>query len=339
MINFQKEKQIIRNYYNELDQASDDHLSKVLSKYTSSNYHWRSMYPFGEEQDIDQVVNQFWKPLRHAFQPIQRREDFFFAGLNDCDGQKSTWVVSAGHLLGLFDKSWLGIRPTGKMVFLRYAEFHCVAENKITQTALFFDILNVMYQAGQYPLPPMTGVAAALYPAPKTHDGLLYQPQDPQESAKTLALIKRMADDLNLLNKSGEDRCPPEFLAQTWHDDMIWYGPAGIGASYTIPRYQKQHQYPFRENLKSKVFHGHVARLTEGNYGGFFGWPNLSNCNKGGFLGLPTRNKSASMKIVDLYRRSGEKLAENWIYIDMLDYLYQQGLDVLKRLKELNQIH
>jgi hypothetical protein len=54
-------------------------------------------------------------------------------------------------------------------------------------------------------------------------------------------------------------------------------------ASYTIERYQK-HQYPFRENLTDKVFNGHIARFSEGNYCGF-GWPNLSNRNKGGFLG------------------------------------------------------
>ena len=50
---------------------------------------------------------------------------------------------------------------------------------------------------------------------------------------------------------------PPEVLERTWSDRMIWYGPAGIGASYTIPRYQEQHQLPFRNNLDDKKFNSH----------------------------------------------------------------------------------
>ena len=74
-----------------------------------------------------------------------------------------------------------------------------------------------------------------------------------------------MITDLSELNRTGTDRCPPELLARTWHENMIWYGSAGIGATYTIPRYQEQHQYPFREHLKDKVFNGHVARFAEGH--------------------------------------------------------------------------
>ena len=147
-------------------------------------------------------------------------------------------------------------------------------------------------------------------------------------------LVNLMASDLNDLNKSGNDHCPPEILARTWNEDMIWYGPAGIGATYTIPRYQKQHQYPFRQNLKDKVFNGHIARFAEGKYAGFFGWSNLTNTATGGFLGLPGNEIRADMRVVDIYRREGDKLAENWVFIDLLHYLSMQGLDILARTRE-----
>ena len=220
---------------------------------------------------------------------------------------------------------------TRKIALLRYAEFHRVENGKIAETALFCDILSVMHQAGAWPKAlsaPMTG-APFIYPGPQTHDGLQYTPQDPAEANITISLINRMVKHLDELNSSGNDRCTPELLAQTWHDDMLWYGPYGIGASYTIPRYQEQHQYPFREGLSDKVFNGHIARLTEGNYCGFFGWPNLSNKNTNGFLGLPPSDIHAEMRVVDLYRRDGDKLAENWVYIDMLHYLKQLGVDAL----------
>ena len=38
------------------------------------------------------------------------------------------------------------------------------------------------------------------------------------------------------------------------------------------------------------------------------------------------------MPFVDLYRVEDGKLAENWVFIDILGFLADQGLDVLKRL-------
>jgi hypothetical protein len=111
---------------------------------------------------------------------------------------------------------------------------------------------------------------------------------------------------------------------------MLWFGPAGIGATYTIQRYQEQHQLPFRRGLKDKVFNGHICRFAEGNYAGFFGWPNLTNTAKGGFLGVPESGIAADMRVVDIYRRQGEKLSENWVLIDLPWWLKQQGVDVLE---------
>ena len=115
---------------------------------------------------------------------------------------------------------------------------------------------------------------------------------------------------------------------------MIWSGPEGIGATYTIDRYQQQHQYPFRMNLTGKTFNGHIARFAEGDYACFFGWANLTNQPSGGFMGLPASNP-ADMRVVDVYRRDGDKLAENWVFIDVLHWLSMQGLDVLARMRQL----
>ena len=235
-----------------------------------------------------------------------------------------------GHLMGLLDRSWLGIPPSRKMTFLRYADFHCIEDGKITRSAFFCDLIGVMHQQGIQPLPPQTG-ASFIYPGPQTHDGLQLEQQDAEESTKTLSLVNRMIGDLNELNRSGDDLPPPEHLSRCWHEDMIWYGPAGIGATYTIPRYQQQHQYPFRRGLKGKRFNGHLCRLAEGNYAGFFGWPNLTNTPKGGFLGLPASDRACDMRVVDIYRREGERLAENWVLIDLPWWLKQQGVDILER--------
>ena len=334
-ISIQTAKSVVREYTNAFDNSSIPELKRVLDQFTADEYLWRGMHPFYIQNGSEDVIQNFWMPFKKSFNSVQRREDIFFAGKNDCDQGASTWTVSMGNFLGLFDKEWLGIKPTGRMCFLRYAEFHKVNEkSKIEETVLFCDIISVMDQAGQYPLPPMTG-ASFIYPGPRTHDGMLLEKSNPLEATKTMAVLNKMIDDLTALNESGSNGCPPEVLEKSWVKDMIWYGPCGIGASFTIPRYQKQHQLPFRNNLSNKVFNGHIARFSEGNYAGFFGWPNLNNTNSGGFLGLPASQAHAPMRVVDIYRREGDRLAENWVFIDILHYLYEQGLDVLSRNREL----
>ena len=74
--------------------------------------------------------------------------------------------------------------------------------------------------------------------------------------------------------------------------------------------------------------------MAEGNFGGFFGWPNLTLIPTGGFMGMPATGLAGDMRVIDIYRRQGDKLSENWIFIDLLHYLKMQGLDVLQRLSK-----
>jgi len=331
MSNYQEAKSVVRNYFDAMENATPDTVGDILAAHVSDSYDWRGVYPFREQQGVDAVAEIFWQPLLQSITRMQRRQDIFIGGINDIG--EGTWVMSMGHFMGLFDADWLGIPRTRQMVNLRYAEFNCVENGKITKSGLFVDLIGLMAQAGVYPLPPSTGVYFT-YPGPRTHDGLLYEDAPEKEGIATLALVNEMISDLNILNTSGAMGCPPEVLEKTWSKEMIWYGPAGIGASYTIPRYQEQHQLPFRNNLDDKKFNGHVCRFAEGNFACFFGWPNLSNRPIGGFLGLPASN-NAEMQVVDVYRREGDKLAENWVLLDLPWWLKQQGLDILDRTQKI----
>jgi hypothetical protein len=327
----QAAKAVVRAYLDELAGATPDTAGDIIGRHVSSDYHWRGMHPFNEQRGAAAVAEVFWTPFLTSFAPVRRRTDVFLAGANFAKEDGTIWVMSMGHLMGLFDQAWLGIPPTGKIAMLRFAEFHRVDDGKIAETALFCDIIHVMLQAGLTPLPPQTG-AHLVQPGPETHDALLYDPQDPDEGVATRQLIRRMVTDIGTPGKYARRE---DELRQHWHDDMIWWGPAGIGASYTIERYVQQHAGPFREHLHDRTFHGHIAFVTEGNFGGFFGWPNLSMKHVGGYLGLTASEARGEMRVVDVYRRDGDKLAENWIFIDMLHFLKCQGLDVLERIAKV----
>ncbi|MEO0412526.1 MAG: nuclear transport factor 2 family protein [Pseudomonadota bacterium] len=328
-IDFQSVKAFVRGHMAAFDMANATDSAAILKRDTAANYQWRGMHPFYEQQGAAAVSQLFWAPLKRSLKAFQRREDIFFAGQNSEARESEVWTCSMGHFMGLFDETWLSIPATRKITFLPYAEFHRVEGEKIAETALFVDIVRLMQQAGMDPLPHQSA-AAITQPGPRTHDGLVLDQVDPAQTQRTHDLLEAMVADLNHLNRINEDRCPPEFLGKTWHDDMVWYGPAGIGTTYTIKRYQEQHQYPFRERLSNKVFNGHVSRFAEGHYAGWFGWPNLNNTNTGGFLGLEPSDVNAQMRVVDIYRRQGDKLAENWVFIDILYYLFQHGIDLLK---------
>lgn len=317
-------KDLVCRYQKAFDTASVHALETTLTDFIADAYLWYGMHPFHAQTGAGSVVDVFWRPLRHSLTALQRRQDIFFAGCNEVDGFTSLWVASMGHFMGLFDVPFLGIPATKKMVMLRYAEFHKVEENKITQTALFVDLLHLMAQTGHYHLPGQTAMHF-VQPGPRTHDGVLCAAQDETETKRTLALISRMIADIN----QGGYTTPRDEVRQCWHEDMIWWGPAGIGATYTIERYIEQHQRPFRALNEGRRFHGHVCRMAEGCYGGFFGWPNLSVIPSGGYLSMPAYHDYADMRVVDIYRREHDKLAENWVFIDMLHFLHMQGQDIL----------
>ncbi|NBD29272.1 MAG: nuclear transport factor 2 family protein [Alphaproteobacteria bacterium] len=327
MANFRAQKDIVQAYYAALDMAEGDSIAPALAKFVSPDYQWRGYHPFGELHGPAEVADRFWSPLKTALTRMQRRQDVFMAGSNAVDGHASIWVVSMGHLMGLFDAPWLGIRPTGKIAMLRYCEFNRIEDGWITEAAMYFDIPHLMVQAGQNPFPPQTG-AHLVQPGPLPHDALLFDAQPPEEGAKTLAAIDAMIADLGQW-QSGVPL--EEELARTWHDDMVWWGPTGIGATYTIERYAKQHADAFRAAFADRSKTRHVCRMAEGHYGGFFGWPNFTARPTGGFMGMPATGQPGEFRVIDIYRREGDKLAENWIFVDLLHFWKMQGVDILER--------
>ncbi len=327
-MSYEAEKEIVLKFYKALSEAEESALSDVISEYCAEDLLWRGFHPFNEQRGASNVAQEFWQPLNHSLTNLQRRMDVFIAGQNEIDGFNSVWVVSMGHLMGLFDKDWLGIAPTGKMALLRYCEFNRIEKGKIVETAMYFDIPHFMMQAGLRPFPPQTA-AELVQPGPMTHDGLMFTPQPAEDGQMTLAAINAMISDLGRWDSglSLEDE-----LRRTWCEDMIWWGPSGIGATYTIERYAKQHAGPFRAGFADRSKTNHICRIAEGHYGGFFGWPNFTARPTGGFMGMPATDKAGEFRVIDIYRRKGDKLAENWIFIDLLHFWKQQGVDILDRM-------
>ena len=237
-MSFSNAKFAVRAFHADLETAKPETISALLSRHVSDDYRWRGLHPFHEQSGADAVSESFWTPFLTAFPTLQRRTDIFFAG-NSVTGDDHVWVCAMGNFLGLFDKSFLDIPATGRLTHFRFAEFHRVVDGKIAESAQFFDLLSLMDQAGVYPLPPQTG-AHFLYPGPRTQDGLLFDDRPKEEGTATINLVNDMVAWLGKSNAHDDVRMPREALAQHWVEDMLWFGPYGIGATMSVDRYQEQ---------------------------------------------------------------------------------------------------
>jgi predicted ester cyclase len=58
------------------------------------------------------------------------------------------------------------------------------------------------------------------------------------------------------------------------------------------------------------------------------GWPSLRCTHTGEYLGVPATGNKIGMRVMDWWRREGDLLVENWVFIDMVDVFLQMGVDI-----------
>ena len=321
---------LVRGYLAALDSAAPgDDLRQAVTTCLAPDHVYRGVHPFDELTGQDAVADVVWSPLRQALGPLKRRLSIFIASHSHLKPDAPIWVVAMGQLTGLFDKGWLGIPATRKFAYVPNVSFFRVADGRIAETIEFLDILSVLDQAGLNPFAERQTAAQMMSPPPLSLDGVKLALQDEGESLETLDLGTAMLDDLIVDMRSSD-----EHLEKFWHSDMTWFGPTGIGACMGFKGYRRGHTQPFQSGLEFLEAHPEQCAVAEGCFSAYVWYPALTMRPTGGFLGLPASDEPAVMRIVDLYRRDGDKLAENWIFIDMLHFLKMQGVDLLADLDQ-----
>ena len=154
-------------------------------------------HPINELDSLEAIGEQLWKPLRHAIPDVERRNDIVAGGLY----RDGNWIGCVGHYVGTFENDWLDIPATRGVVAVRYAEGHELRDGKIATSHLFIDFLDLMHQAGFWPLAPSLGREMRWLP-PATHDGVILTPQDGAVSQRTIERILAMHNALGYY--SGE---------------------------------------------------------------------------------------------------------------------------------------
>ena len=293
----------------------------------------RATHPINELSGIEAGLAQLWLPLRRALPDMERREHFV-AGGRYRDGN---WIACMGDYMGSFAEDLLGIPATRGVVCLRFCEGHELRDGQIVSSYIFLDFLDLMRQAGYWPLAPSLGAEMRWMP-PRTLDGVILKPQDEARSRLTIETILKMHAALGYYSGAPPTRAVLDEMEQAkhWHEDFMWYGPAGIGTTRGLKGYEDYHQIPFLVAFPDRggSAQGHFIRIGDGYYAVTGGWGYLQATHLGGELfGAPPTGKRVKMRVMDFYRCDDETIVENWIPIDVPHLLLQMGVDVFGRMR------
>ncbi|MCZ8130844.1 MAG: ester cyclase [Steroidobacteraceae bacterium] len=299
--------------------------SERIAALYADDVDWHGPHPLNELRGAQAVVDGLWGPLLESVPDLERRDDILMAGA----WKDSPWVAATGHYVGTFARDWIGIPATGVPVSIRYGEVARLAAGRVVEAYVFLDVLDVMRQAGVWPLAPPLG-SPERWPGPHTRDGVIAAPQDAAESNASLALVEAMIRGLMEFDGRTLESMRMERFWEV--ERMMWYGPAGIGSCRGLKGFQDVHQRPFLAAFPDRVGGNHKCRIGEGAYVASTGWPSIRATHSGGdFLGLAPTGRKITMRVMDFWRREGERLVENWVFIDLPDLLLQMGYDVLGR--------
>lgn len=326
----QTNKALLKRYCKAYRSSDLTVMSTAAHAFYAADAEINVVHPFNELIGASAYVDAFLQPLTLSFQNLRRSEYIAIGG----EFEDAQWLACTGYYSGNFLKPWIGIQPTGALAYLRFAEFHLMQNGKCVESYLYLDIPALMMAAGVWPL-DYTVASHAGYtgylPGPATQDGLQWHANTADASTKTLQLTEKM-----LLNLATVD----EAWRADWHDDMTWYGPAVFGAFQGKEEFAG-FQTPF-ENTFSEWISGikpgsvtrHFIRMADGEYSCLGGWPSLNMMQVKPFLGQGPVDKRVYMRVCDFWRRDGDLLAENWVFVDALHFLLQLDYDVLANLPD-----
>lgn len=347
-------KRLVFDVMTGLAQTEIQNLPDQLMRIYGSDGAWRGSHPLNEMAGADDICRVVWMPLKASFPDLERRDEILVGGrYDDKFGVTRDLVACMGHYCGTFKKDWLDIPADGQPVFIRYGEVHEVQDGRIVASTCLWDVLDVIRQAGFWPLAPSWG-REGRWMGPITCDGLVLAGQDMntglESIGQTLAMHRTLSDykDHLLAGRDGLIAMPQK---EYWHEKMMWYGPAGIGTTRGLAGFVDFHQLPFRlfwpgrrggqvliemeADSETKSGAGHMIQIGDGPYSVTGGWPSVHGDNRGGGLfGSGPTGRRTEMRVMDFYLHHEGKIRENWVPIDILHILLQLDIDIMQRVRD-----
>lgn len=321
-------KAVFRAFIEAFHDASPRGHAKAADAFFAPGAEINVVHPFNRIEGAVAYADAFLAPLHAAFSHLRRRDYIAFGG----DFEGGEWVTSTGYYSGKFIRPWLGIRPTGALAHLRFGEFHRMEARRAVESYIYLDIPELMIAAGQWPINESPGRERGFtgyLPGPVTRDGLVWHRTDPARSTSSVEMVTAMLRSLATENEAWRPY---------WSKDMLWYGPAAFGSFAGIEDFAG-FQVPFEQTFSEWIGGSvpgsetrHFTRFADGDYICSGGWPSLNAVQVKPFLGREPEGKRLYMRVCDWWRREGDLLVENWVFVDIPHVLLQMGYDLFEDL-------
>lgn len=284
-------------------------------------------HPINEATSGEGYYTDIIVPIARAFDGFTRQNYVMIGG----EYLGTEWVTSTGYFYGHFNQHLFGIPPSGKMVFLRFGEFHRMEDGRIVETHVYLGFAELIIALGLWQLAPSQGYEGVV-PGPATHDGIIGVASDPTRSRASADLVEGM---LKLLGTKDAAWRP------YWDDRMVWYGPGGLGTYVTVGAFDA-FQRPFESTFEGWG-DGKEAGISDvranckagdGEYAFLHGWRMITGVHVKPFLGLEPTGKRVFMRDCDWWRCENGKIVENWCMLDIPHVLLQLGYDLFAEAAE-----
>ena len=131
-----KTQQVIESMVDGLN----DHRIEDIGEFFSENFRWMGNFGCGTKSGLKEFQDNWQKPFQEAFSnKVCIDEARLFMG---------EWAAAFGKQEAIHSGEFMGIKPTGKKVEIRYMDFWKVSEGKIKDNWVMVDFPFVMKQLG-----------------------------------------------------------------------------------------------------------------------------------------------------------------------------------------------
>ena len=131
-----KTQQVIESMVDGLN----DHRIEDIGEFFSENFRWMGNFGCGTKSGLKEFQDNWQKPFQEAFSnKVCIDEARLFMG---------EWAAAFGKQEAIHTGEFMGIKPTGKKVEIRYMDFWKVSDGKIKDNWVMVDFPFVMKQLG-----------------------------------------------------------------------------------------------------------------------------------------------------------------------------------------------
>ena len=118
----------------------NDHRIEDIGEFFSENFRWMGNFGCGTKSGLKEFQDNWQKPFQEAFSnKVCIDEARLFMG---------EWAAAFGRQEAIHSGEFMGIKPTGKKVEIKYMDFWKVSEGKIQDNWVMVDFPFVMKQLG-----------------------------------------------------------------------------------------------------------------------------------------------------------------------------------------------